>query len=135
MKLLENHEMDDLGMVCRRGDVATVRRLLEESSDVNQIDEAGWTPLMNASAAGHLQVAALLIDSGANINFRDQDRGLTALMLAALLGETEIVRLLVHKGADVDLVNEDGQKAVDIALAYEFFDIAKLIIEKGTDQV
>ncbi len=134
MELLENHEMHDFGMVCRRGDVAAVRRLLEEGADVNQIDTAGWTPLMNASAAGHVQVAGLLIDSGADVNYRDQERGMTALMLAALLGETEVVRLLLDKGADIDAKNHDGETAQDVARAYEFFDIVDLLLKRKTAQ-
>ncbi|MGO9122056.1 MAG: ankyrin repeat domain-containing protein [Desulfomonilaceae bacterium] len=125
----------DFGKACRSGYIEEVRRLLEEGADMNEIDVAGWTPLMNACAAGHVQVVRLLIDCGANINYRSgQDKGMTALMLAALLGETEVVRLLLDNGTDIDAKNHDGETAQDIARTYEFFDIVDLLLKRKTAQ-
>jgi ankyrin repeat protein len=45
-------------------------------------DEDGATPLMFASMRGHLNVAQLLIEKGANIDIQDKISGWTALMQA-----------------------------------------------------
>lgn len=45
-------------------------------------DEDGATPLMFAAIGGHLQIAQLLIDKGANVDSQDKISGWTALMQA-----------------------------------------------------
>lgn len=53
----------------------------------------GRTALMYAIADGHLDIARLLVKSGANTDARDK-YGATALMQAQAKGYWEIVRLL-----------------------------------------
>lgn len=57
------------------------------------------TPLGWAAEAGHVDVARLLIERGANIDVSDRTRA-TPLLLAAEHGSAEIVSLLLKRGAD-----------------------------------
>lgn len=81
----------------RRGDTATMRKLLEEGFDVNDSDDEDATLLHHAARAGQNEVAQLLLDYGANINAQDL-YGHTPLMLAAEGGHTTI-ELLKAAGA------------------------------------
>ncbi|KAG6851194.1 Succinate--CoA ligase [ADP/GDP-forming] subunit alpha, mitochondrial [Arthromyces matolae] len=58
-------------------------------TDVNQIDEFGYTPLHLASDRGNMSSVEILLRRGANPSIKDPD-GLTALELATIAGHEEI---------------------------------------------
>lgn len=64
-----------------KGDAAEVMRLVEEGSRAGGELEYGLTPLHWAATRGHKDVAAYLIDGGADVNARDSSR-CTALQMA-----------------------------------------------------
>jgi predicted LPLAT superfamily acyltransferase len=72
----------------------------------------GSTPLISASLFGHYEIAKLLINAGAKLNFQNND-GSTALITAAFFGRTEIVKYLLHSKADKTIKNKYGQTAYD----------------------
>ncbi len=63
---------------------------------------------------GKKEVAALLIDKGADVNDKIA-MGFTALHNAAGNGYYEIVELLIEKGADVNDKNDSGITPLDMA--------------------
>uniref|UniRef100_I3KNE5 Ankyrin repeat and sterile alpha motif domain containing 6 n=1 Tax=Oreochromis niloticus TaxID=8128 RepID=I3KNE5_ORENI len=58
----------------------------------------GWTPLMQAARFGHLTVAHILLENGAEINGRNR-LGASVLTMAARGGHTHVVKLLLESGA------------------------------------
>ena len=69
------------------------------------------TPLMRASAIGHVEIVRELIEEGADVNQRGP-RGATALMFAAGGGHLEVVKELVAYGADLAATEEGGWNAL-----------------------
>ena len=67
----------------------------------------GATAFMVASQAGHLGVARLLLESGADKDSVRND-GRSALMVASQKGHLEVVRLLLESGADSNLALNGG---------------------------
>jgi len=67
---------------------------------MNLQDKEGWTLLHLVSAHGHLNIARLLVDRGADMNAKVQDLW-TPLHLASHNGRLEVVQLL-ERGASVD---------------------------------
>ncbi|TRM57323.1 ankyrin repeat-containing domain protein, partial [Schizophyllum amplum] len=59
------------------------------------------TPLHRAAEDGHLELARLLVDHGADIEAQEEE-GRTPLHLTAEGGHCEVARFLIDKGADVD---------------------------------
>lgn len=53
---------------------------------------------MDAAKNGHVYIAQMLLDAGADVNAEDQNGG-TALMRAADNGYADIVRILTEAGA------------------------------------
>merc|ERR1711871_828777 len=87
------------------GNLERVRRLIaQDGSLVNAKDDFGYTPLAASSSWGRLEVAQLLISSGAEVNSIDES-GDTALHRASTLA---VLQFLLESGADTKLVNEDG---------------------------
>jgi ankyrin repeat protein len=75
--------------------------LLRHKPNIDARDKDDFTPLMWASAVGHVLCAAQLLDEGANINEQGGLLEQTPLMLAVCGGHLEMVQLLLEKGANV----------------------------------
>lgn len=80
------------------GDTRTVRRMLEEGTDLEQGDYDQRRPLHLAAAEGHLDVVKLLLDGGVSPNLRDRWGG-TPLDDARQSGHRVVVDLLMSNGA------------------------------------
>jgi ankyrin repeat protein len=131
----------------RAGSVQAVRLLLARGVDPNAAESfQKTTALMWASAEGHLDVADVLIEAGADVNRQahvtsltkryNADHptgGFTALMFAARAGNDELVRRLVARGADVNLKNGDAASAAMIAIYNDRFDVAARLVDLGSD--
>ena len=93
---------------------------------------------MVSSAKGHIEIARILIEAGADVNFQDW-QGHTALMYASgaryswLEGNInpEVVRLLLDAGADVNAKNKWGRTALHFALRRKHSEIEKMLREAG----
>src|ERR1700730_17795209 len=72
---------------------AAVREQLRRGADVNATDQRGCSPLMLASAAGHVETCRILLDAGADVQLRDTD-GNDALTVAVTHGRDEVAALL-----------------------------------------
>ena len=66
------------------------------------------TALMYAAT---VEVAKLLLDHGAQVDFQASRGGRTALMWASAQGRCEVFELLLERGAQVDLQDSDGRTA------------------------
>lgn len=94
----------------------SVRILLENGTDTELLNRAGWTALMAAVIAGNHRLSKLLLEHGANVDSKGWNIGETsALHYAAGLGHVKIVELLVERGCDTHSVNMYGANAVQMA--------------------
>ena len=108
---------------CIASCVNTTRTLLVAGADPNRqytyrspVDgrtEDNIVALMKATDA---DVAALMIDHGADVNLKDSGRS-TVLMHAAKRRNLRIARMLLAAGADAATVNNDGVSSLDLANA------------------
>ncbi|WP_395336972.1 ankyrin repeat domain-containing protein [Novosphingobium sp. BL-8H] len=75
----------------------------------------GNTALMGVTFKGHLAIAGMLLEEGANPNATNF-AGQTALMMAALFGREDFVDLLLARGALVDMLDLAANSAASLAL-------------------
>ncbi|XP_075068940.1 ankyrin repeat and SAM domain-containing protein 6 isoform X2 [Mixophyes fleayi] len=124
--------------VASRGGHANVVKLLLESGafvdnydhfDVNVVSSKGHredmpeiTALMTAAQHAHEAVVRLLLDWGADVNYRVKT-GWSPLMLAALHGRVSVAQQLVDRGADPDQVNSLEKTPFEIALNFKHKDM------------
>ena len=114
----------------KRGDLATLKRLVEEGVDLEARGEYYESALMKAAEAGNLDCLEHLVTKGANVNATN-DRFGTALMKAAANGNLGCLEHLVTKGAELEAENIDGSTALMWAAFQGELDCLELLIAKG----
>src|SRR5262249_50191326 len=90
-----------------KGDIITLKALLDEGADTNAADEAGDTIMMKAVPEGHINVLQLALSRGANVNAKNKE-GRTVLTNAAASGNIDIVQFLLANGADINATDRYG---------------------------
>jgi hypothetical protein len=96
-----------------KGDVNGVRQHLAAGADVNAREpKGGSTALLLAALHGHTEVAALLIEKGAELSSKNND-GFTPLHVASFFAHAKTVELLVKKGADINARGRRGETPLD----------------------
>ena len=103
----------------------------EAGADVNA-RSSGRVALHGASSNAGVEVAAALLDAGADLEARDES-GRTALHRAVLARNdpVPIVSLLVRAGASVDVVDDDGRTPLHLALDRGTHAIVERLLEAG----
>jgi len=124
----------DSGLIdaARRGDVATVSRLLDGGAPVNARDGRGRNAVLAATQGGHVEAARLLISRGADVNAQDDIRD-SAFLLAGARGHTEIVRLTLAAGANLKLTNRYGGTALIPACHYGHVETVRVLLGSKID--
>ncbi|KAG8442591.1 hypothetical protein GDO86_011399 [Hymenochirus boettgeri] len=127
-----------LTVASRGGHVNVVKVLLENGAfvdnydhlDVNMVSSNGLikdmpdiTALMTAAQHAHEAVVRLLLDWGADVNYRVKTTGWNPLMLAALHGRVSVAQQLVDRGADPDQINILDKTSFEIALNFKHKDM------------
>lgn len=88
------------------GNIDALKQHINAGTNVNEKDPfGGSSPLISAAVFDKPEMAKVLIDAGADINFQNND-GSTALHTAAFFCRLEIVKMLLDKGADKTIKNK-----------------------------
>lgn len=127
---------------CQKGNIETVKHLLEIGADVNLPDENGFTPLYIACKYGYSQIVQSLLNKTnnvtdhlsqrqkADVNICSKDR-ISPLFLACFDGNVEIVQCLLAAGADANL--RKGLSPLCIACQRNQGNVVKLLLENKAD--
>jgi ankyrin repeat protein len=129
-----NDQADALGEAARKGDVAALKKVLDEGVDVNTKFRYDRTALSFAADRGHVDVVKLLLDRGADPNIKDTFYGATPLTWAVSPAmdrserHTEVVRLLLaHGGIPADTLSD----ALAAATRAKLDDVVALLQKAG----
>jgi len=109
--------------------VLSFLKLAGKGADKNKASEDGFTPLIRASFANHVEVVRLLIDAGADKDSVTRDHlGLSALHFAAVNNYVGTARLLVEAGADQSVQSShEDRTALDLAVLQGHTEIVELL--------
>ena len=72
--------------------------MVDLGADVHRVDSDGNTALIKASYAGHVSTVRLLLERGANVNYRRPQDGFTAEQVATYFRRTNVAALLQSWG-------------------------------------
>ena len=130
-------------LAATKGLQRSIKLLLERGADANTKCENEFTPLGTALAQYHEEVAALLIEHGADVNALGLEKKVggdtvssTPLQLAAMAGFSKLVKLLIEHGADVNTKCESKGKIftpLGTALGHCHEEVSALLMEHGAD--
>lgn len=131
-----NHRTEDYTPVfaaAAAGDLTTLRGAVDK--DPSLVKATEWdnaTLLHDAVGQKHRDVAAYLLDKGADVNAVTKD-GLTALHMAAQNGDIAIIALLLEPGRNtkIDPVDSKGWTPLDRAVKWDHPDAAEFFRRRG----
>lgn len=122
---------EDYFRAIRSDDLARVRELSRDASNIKSADSKGITPLLYASAFGSLDAMRVLIEAGADVNAAEP-QGAVPLHWAAC--DPARVKLLVESGARADAKSAQGRTPLMIASSCEgAADSVRILLSKGAD--
>jgi ankyrin repeat protein len=124
-------DLDFFVEAVRNDRIDEVRALISKGVDVNSRDVFGDNAGLHwAASLGLAEMARLLIDSGADVNIRNEE-GDTPLHWAAGEGQKELVVILIVHGADVNALNKRGWTPLRWAEAQSQKEIARILVAAG----
>ncbi len=95
---MSESSLHNLIKAIKRGDVESIRSLIESGVDVNAPNEQGLTPLCIAAGKGNTQVLNVLIDAGVDVN-KPSLTGFSPLSWAVMGKQKKAADLLREAGA------------------------------------
>ena len=128
----EGADVSTFYLAAFRGDLASVKRFVDQGTDVDTNDEFGWTPLYWAASTGQESVAEYLISEGADVGARGEDSS-TPLHQAARAGAIKLVKLLIAKGADVNAKAKSENTPLNNAARRGHREVVEILIANGAD--
>ncbi|XP_053716388.1 ankyrin-2-like isoform X3 [Synchiropus splendidus] len=94
-----------------------------------QNGKSGFTPLHIAAHYGNVNVATLLLNRGAAVDFSARN-GITPLHVASKRGNTNMVRLLLDRGSQIDAKTRDGLTPLHCASRSGHSMVVELLLER-----
>lgn len=123
---------DSLGIYSSQGDLATVKRLLDASVDVNAKNSLGSVALIEASWAGNKDMVSYLLSAKADVNLVSSGR-LTALGAAVGQNHEEVAILLLDHNANPNTLDPAGSTPLIEAAWQGNLNLVKNLIAKGAN--
>nr|CDS26151.1 Ankyrin repeat domain containing protein [Hymenolepis microstoma] len=121
-----------LHLACMKGNLVIVKRLLDNSPNVNTVDANGETPLVKAIQCGHLGCINQLIQHGADLNIRDK-YGNAPIHRAIQLGRLDIIQSLLRNCININACNNIGVTPLHIAVEKNSMPLSRYLINEGAD--
>uniref|UniRef100_A0A8C9VAR9 Ankyrin 3 n=1 Tax=Scleropages formosus TaxID=113540 RepID=A0A8C9VAR9_SCLFO len=141
--LLENDtkgkvRLPALHIAARKDDTKAAALLLQNDHNadveskmmVNRTTESGFTPLHIAAHYGNINVATLLLNRGAAVDFTARN-DITPLHVASKRGNGNMVRLLLDRGAKIDAKTKDGLTPLHCGARSGHEQVVEMLLDRG----
>ncbi|XP_042629817.1 ankyrin-3-like isoform X17 [Cyprinus carpio] len=141
--LLENDtkgkvRLPALHIAARKDDTKSAALLLQNDHNadveskmmVNRTTESGFTPLHIAAHYGNINVATLLLNRGAAVDFMARN-DITPLHVAAKRGNGNMVKLLLDRGAKIDAKTKDGLTPLHCGARSGHEQVVEMLLDRG----
>ncbi|XP_055358614.1 ankyrin-3 isoform X43 [Betta splendens] len=141
--LLENDtkgkvRLPALHIAARKDDTKAAALLLQNDHNadveskmmVNRTTESGFTPLHIAAHYGNINVATLLLNRGAAVDFMARN-DITPLHVASKRGNSTMVKLLLDRGAKIDAKTKDGLTPLHCGARSGHEKVVEILLDRG----
>ncbi|XP_056251296.1 ankyrin-3-like isoform X34 [Seriola aureovittata] len=141
--LLENDtkgkvRLPALHIAARKDDTKAAALLLQNDHNadveskmmVNRTTESGFTPLHIAAHYGNINVATLLLNRGAAVDFMARN-DITPLHVAAKRGNSNMVKLLLDRGSKIDAKTKDGLTPLHCGARSGHEQVVEILLDRG----
>ncbi|XP_061646349.1 ankyrin-3-like isoform X27 [Phyllopteryx taeniolatus] len=140
--LLENDtkgkvRLPALHIAARKDDTKAAALLLQndhnadvESKMMNRTTESGFTPLHIAAHYGNINVATLLLNRGAAVDFMARN-DITPLHVASKRGNSNMVKLLLDRGSKIDAKTKDGLTPLHCGARSGHAQVVEILLDRG----
>ncbi|XP_015202113.2 ankyrin-3 isoform X38 [Lepisosteus oculatus] len=141
--LLENDtkgkvRLPALHIAARKDDTKAAALLLQNDHNadveskmmVNRTTESGFTPLHIAAHYGNINVATLLLNRGAAVDFTARN-DITPLHVASKRGNGNMVKLLLERGARIDAKTKDGLTPLHCGARSGHEQVVEMLLDRG----
>ena len=109
--------------------IKIVQLLVEHGANLEKQTTGGQTALLIAIFEDQLEMATILIENGANVNFINFNAdGQSPLHLAAKKNHPELTKMLIEYGAEVKERNLQGNNALELSMDSKLLENFKLIV-------
>lgn len=126
--------MHSLADAILQEDFERVQTYLRYQADVNEIDQYGFRPLIEAAIVNNTQIAQYLLDHGAEPNQQDVTGG-SALQWASENNNVALARILLKHGANPNLANFSGQSPLVMPLLRQQDEMKTVLLQAGANLV
>ncbi len=124
----------DLHSAVVTDDFDAIRQHIQAGSDLNVLEPSrSSSPLITAAAMNKTEAAKMLIDAGADLNYRNAD-GSTALHTAIVFDHRDLANTLIDEGADLNIKNNLGSTPLHTAAFFCRTAIVETLLAKGADK-
>ncbi|XP_034633513.1 ankyrin-3 isoform X1 [Trachemys scripta elegans] len=103
---------------------------VESKMLVNRTTESGFTPLHIAAHYGNINVATLLLNRSAAVDFTARN-DITPLHVASKRGNANMVKLLLDRGAKIDAKTRDGLTPLHCGARSGHEQVVKMLLDRG----
>ena len=108
----------------------TCQVLILKGADVTTKEASSSTALHLAAKAGSLKTVKVLLQCLLPSTLEERDRGQnTPLHIACRHNHVDVVQFLLDEGADVTARNDRNMTCLDIAIEWEFAEVAKTLVK------
>ncbi|XP_030234203.1 ankyrin-3 isoform X3 [Gadus morhua] len=141
--LLENDtkgkvRLPALHIAARKDDTKAAALLLQNDHNadveskmvVNRTTESGFTPLHIAAHYGNINVATLLLNRGAAVDFMARN-DITPLHVASKRGNSNMVKLLLDRGSIIDAKTKDGLTPLHCGARSGHEQVVEILLDRG----
>ena len=139
VNIINRHGYNALLLICQRGnfkDFEIIKLLLENNSNFDNSNGNTWSCLMCTVNNSNYDIAKLLIEKGADVNFINYNGDNILNLLCSNRKDNKIIELLIENGADVNSKNKFGGTPLMNLIKYssssDNFKSIKLLISKGS---
>ena len=120
----------------KNGHPEIIKLLIQHGVDLFALDSRGLIPLHYAASNNNIPAAEILIENGADVNFKSISTDyatVTALHLASKLGHIDMVKFLIKNGVNCNLQTSANLTSLHLLAYTGNIELAEILLKNGAN--